>query len=1082
MPGSSEKGKSTIKKWFDRLEPETVLDVGPGWGTYSKLLRKKGQFWHAIEIYEPYIRQFNLKKYYDKIFVGDIRSFTSGLRYDMVICGDVLEHIKNKEAEAVLKNLLANSKNIIVSLPLDAETRPGKGTGDKDWGNPHELHRGQWSHQLFKKAVQKEGGIIEDYKKFHELAVYLIRRLKKYKIVGICQIYNELEKGNLKRFLKYILPVVEYLIIYDDGSTDGSFEYLQKISSGKIHIIRSGFNDFADEVSHRKLLLEKALQLNADFVLWLDADEVLSSNASSKLQDLCDYCRKNNLDALNFHEINIWRSSTWQRVDGRYDIGWFTRLWRVNPNLKFGVTKKGLHQISFLPESIKKTRKTEKIKVLHYGFANQYNLAYKYITYRSFGQRGYQNLDRLINEDKLILKHVDKNLFPPGLWKENEPPPKPLSFEQALANVDEFSPKILRPKFSIACLIYKSTDWLKFIYRQVLRYTDMRDKEFYFVANDATPEVLKYLHDNYIPHYIYRNSEKQKKEWYINNVYRAWNFAAKVARGDFIIFINSDMAFSPDWFENLIKAYNGRNCLVSRLVESGKLKSGTYGIERDFGKKTNNYKENAFLRFAQKIKNPSIKNDGLYMPLLIRKDHFLKVGGYPEGNVKPKSDIFHPKIAEEGEKVIPGDNILMMKLASIGIRHQTVFNSIAYHFQCGEMDEKRVVKSETKKSIAICNDLTTGVLGEKVLWDYLVDKLSGAYSVDKRIVGSVGDFEENAKSYIYENHPETQIIIQNATFIGAIDPKRYTISFLQDDLRSMKRKSPQQEKNLELAQKIVANSHQTALSYSEYDIRVIPIGVDDKLFKPLNKKLMRRKYGFGPGKIGIFVGNFSEVKGWEKIKKCIKNHPEIFWILVSKYRENYQAKNTVVFNQIKQKKLVELLNCADFFIIGSPVETLCLAAIEAAFCNLPLVMSRAGIFKNFSDKDLAKIGIFGDDLERGIDKVFQKKFNPRNVLKQKNLNIETTIEKWQKMLEETILEQNIKKYQTFSKKISIFYRQKILKSISDDEYFNFYYFLIKKAQKAKQKIQAFLILTSYQILQNSGLVKPVKKILGRNEK
>mgnify|MGYP003330258780 FL=1 len=108
-------------------------------------------------------------------------------------------------------------------------------------------------------------------------------------------------------------------------------------------------------------------------------------------------------------------------------------------------------------------------------------------------------------------------------------------------------------KISYVCLIYKSVNWLKFVYKQFHKYTKLNEgDEFYFVANDACPDVLTYLKDNNINHYIHNNTEEQKKEWYINNVYRAWNKGAKKAMGDYIIFLNSDMAFSKDWNINLI--------------------------------------------------------------------------------------------------------------------------------------------------------------------------------------------------------------------------------------------------------------------------------------------------------------------------------------------------------------------------------------------------------------------------------------------------------------------------------------------------------------------------------------------------
>jgi hypothetical protein len=77
-----------------------------------------------------------------------------------------------------------------------------------------------------------------------------------------------------------------------------------------------------------------------------------------------------------------------------------------------------------------------------------------------------------------------------------------------------------KPKYSIICLIYKSNEWLDFVYNQVIKHTDFKETEFFFIANNATDEVKDYLKNNYISHYIYDSNEEQKSEWYINNVYR----------------------------------------------------------------------------------------------------------------------------------------------------------------------------------------------------------------------------------------------------------------------------------------------------------------------------------------------------------------------------------------------------------------------------------------------------------------------------------------------------------------------------------------------------------------------------------
>jgi hypothetical protein len=63
------------------------------------------------------------------------------------------------------------------------------------------------------------------------------------------------------------------------------------------------------------------------------------------------------------------------------------------------------------------------------------------------------------------------------------------------------------------------------------------------------------------------------------------------------------------------------------------------------------------------------------------------IGYYPEGNITRNSDIFKPTIAIKGQPVIPGDLVLMEKLRRINVHHHTVFDSIVYHFQEGEMRE-----------------------------------------------------------------------------------------------------------------------------------------------------------------------------------------------------------------------------------------------------------------------------------------------------------------------------------------------------------------------------------------------------------
>lgn len=145
MPQSAAEGKDWTRSRIAALGgPLTVLDVGPGVGTYAKLLSGiDGLDVHTtgLEVWEPYLTTYRLADYYDELIVGDVRT-TDLPEVDVVILGDVVEHMTRAEAADVwARSRAAARRAVYLSLPIvhypqhDIE------------GNPYEVHvEEDWTH------------------------------------------------------------------------------------------------------------------------------------------------------------------------------------------------------------------------------------------------------------------------------------------------------------------------------------------------------------------------------------------------------------------------------------------------------------------------------------------------------------------------------------------------------------------------------------------------------------------------------------------------------------------------------------------------------------------------------------------------------------------------------------------------------------------------------------------------------------------------------------------------------------------------------------------------------------------------
>ena len=121
MPTSYLDFKKDIKEYIYKKYSTDIriLDIGPGLGTYANLLPDYKNI-DCVEIFEPYIAQYNLKEKYKNVFNCNILDFDFEY-YDVIIMGDIMEHLSVKDSTKLLKRILKKCDDIIISVPFLAD-------------------------------------------------------------------------------------------------------------------------------------------------------------------------------------------------------------------------------------------------------------------------------------------------------------------------------------------------------------------------------------------------------------------------------------------------------------------------------------------------------------------------------------------------------------------------------------------------------------------------------------------------------------------------------------------------------------------------------------------------------------------------------------------------------------------------------------------------------------------------------------------------------------------------------------------------------------------------------------------------
>ena len=124
MPYSSDAFDKEVESIIARIRPmRRFLDVGAGAGKYGRLVRRHAPVAKriGIEIEPDYVTRFRLRGIYDEIWVMRAQDLIApkylSERYDLVIVGDAIEHLKKSEGIDLINFLVYRSAWILIQYP-----------------------------------------------------------------------------------------------------------------------------------------------------------------------------------------------------------------------------------------------------------------------------------------------------------------------------------------------------------------------------------------------------------------------------------------------------------------------------------------------------------------------------------------------------------------------------------------------------------------------------------------------------------------------------------------------------------------------------------------------------------------------------------------------------------------------------------------------------------------------------------------------------------------------------------------------------------------------------------------------------
>jgi predicted SAM-dependent methyltransferase len=155
-----------------RINPNSILDVGAGFGRWGILSREFLEIWDncnysdtwnrktdAVEIFEDYVKPYH-SYFYNNVYIENASDFirNSDNKYDLIICGDVIEHMEKNEGEKFIRDCLSKCRYLMINIPIGKNWEQGTSNNNK-----YEAHKSIWNNSDFRKYQNRKIKGFRDY-------------------------------------------------------------------------------------------------------------------------------------------------------------------------------------------------------------------------------------------------------------------------------------------------------------------------------------------------------------------------------------------------------------------------------------------------------------------------------------------------------------------------------------------------------------------------------------------------------------------------------------------------------------------------------------------------------------------------------------------------------------------------------------------------------------------------------------------------------------------------------------------------------------------------------------------------------